>query len=99
MRLDDFECLVGKRCRIYGDLGSHVPCGMLQGISGRDCFEGIRTAFPKRAAGRGEDESRDFALTCATQALQHSAVLTVDGNECAAAARECMQHEWPARNE
>ena len=32
-RLDNLKAFVHHRCRVDGNLGAHVPCGMTQGIS------------------------------------------------------------------
>ena len=79
--LDHFEGLVHERGGVDGDLGTHAPGGMGQGLLGGDVrkFFG-RTAVEGSAAG-GEGDVVDFGAAAGAEGLEDGGVLAVDGDD------------------
>src|SRR5688572_28893495 len=99
MRFDDFQRLVGERCTIDRDLGTHVPRWMPQRILARDVFELSARMIAERTARSRKNQTSNFFIMSAAQALQNCAVLAVNRNELAAPTLERVEHERPARDE
>ena len=69
---------VHKRGGIDGDLGAHVPVGMLQGMISFDIDKEIGLFTQEGAAGSGEDDLLDTVPRLTDQTLKDSRMLRVD---------------------
>ena len=84
VRFDHLERFVDERRRIDGDLLAHRPGGMLQRFGDGRARYTLRLPSAEGATGGGEDQPRQFGRPAAGHALQHRAVLGVDGYDFAA---------------
>ena len=76
--LDHLEALVHHRSRVDGDLRTHVPCGMTQGIGLRYVGNLFHRLQAERTTGGCEQNLLDGILILAYQTLEDGRVLTVD---------------------
>ena len=81
VRLDHLERLVDQRRGIHRDLLAHFPRGVLQRLDHRRTGESLRRPGPERPARRREDEAGELTGPAAGDALQHGAVLGIDGHD------------------
>src|SRR5215208_5868252 len=95
MRFDDLERLV-RQCRaVDGDLTAHAPRGMLQCIRERGVLDRICIPIAKGPTRCCEDHAPHLHVATACDALQHCAVLAVDGYYLALTARARGLDEMP----
>ena len=76
--LDDLQALVGQRRRVDGDLGSHGPGRVPQGLLRGDRSQLVRGGIEERTARCGEHEPCDPGRRFTDQALPDGGVLRVD---------------------
>src|SRR5512141_2974492 len=85
MRLDDFECLVGERRAVDGDLASHRPRWMSPRLGQRRFFQLVVAPTADRAARCGENYSAHIGRGATTDTLKDCTVLAVYRNDLATA--------------
>jgi hypothetical protein len=99
VRLDHLEALVHERRRVDGDLGAHVPGGVLERLGDRDPLELGAGLPPEGPTARGEDDPLDLVGGAAAQRLVDGGVLGVDGDDLATAAGPGAGDDGPAGDE
>ncbi len=97
--LDHFERLVHHRGGVDRDPRPHRPRGVLEGVLGRDAGELVRVGVPERPSRRREEDAPHVLAPPGLQALEHGAVLAVDGDEMTAALAERVAHQAPSDDE
>src|SRR2546422_11723696 len=75
---DQLEALVGERCRVDGDLGTHVPRGMCQRGSRRDVLQLVTYPPAERSPGGREHERVHLVERAALKALEGARMLAVN---------------------
>ncbi|CAN4030231.1 hypothetical protein MCGFDL_MCGFDL_09450, partial [Dysosmobacter welbionis] len=83
--LDDLQPLVHQRGAVYGDLGSHGPVGVAEGIRFGHFAHFFIGHAVKRPAGTGQDQPPDLpAVGAALKALEDGRVLRVHRHDLGA---------------
>jgi hypothetical protein len=81
VRLDQLEALVRERGGVDRDLRAHRPGRVGERLLDRHVLELVACAAAERPARRGEDELGDGLAPPPLEALEHSRVLRVDGEQ------------------
>ena len=79
--LRHLKALVHKRSRVDGYLGSHVPCGMLEGIGSGHLLQLLLRIVAERTARAGKQYLVYLVIVLAHQTLEDGTVLTVYGED------------------
>ena len=80
---DHLESLVHQRCRVDGNLLSHLPGGMPKGLLRRHAFDFLQRRRAEGAAGRGNQQPQNLVVL-ALKALPDGAGFAVYGQHLAA---------------
>ena len=75
--LDDLESLVHHRRRVDGDLRSHVPCGMAQGIILSHLLQLLASEQAERASTCREQNLLYLIVALTHNALENGGMLTI----------------------
>ena len=76
-RLCHLETLVHERSRIDGNLGSHIPCRMLEGIGCSNLLQLLVGKIAERSARTGKKKFLYLVVTLAHQTLEDGTVLAI----------------------
>ena len=99
MRFDHFKRLVHKRGAVDGDLGSHLPCWMIQRLLNCGVESVLAAPCAKWSAACCKNNARDFFLNAGAQALSKSAVLAVHWQQCHSSSFGGGCHKRAGRNQ
>ena len=76
--LDHFESFIEERGGVDGDLLTHCPSGVFEGLFEGDVFDIRGGGGAEGAAGGGEDESFDRIVLIPLETLENGVVLAID---------------------
>ena len=79
--LDDLKAFVHHTCTVDGDLRSHIPGGMAQGIRLGDVGQLVEREGPERSPAGCEKDFLDLIVSLTHDALENGGVLTVDRDD------------------
>ena len=83
MSLNELKALIHERGAIDGNLGTHLPGWMRQGVVGRNVFKLLARISEERTTRTGEPDPLDVGGVLANKALEDGTVLGVNRNELA----------------
>ena len=97
---DDFQPLVHQGGAIDGDLCTHFPVGVLQGVGLGHCFQLGAGHAEKWAAGAGEDQPPDlFSAAAAHKALKDCGMLGIHGDDLRTVLLRLSHHQLPGADQ
>ena len=97
--LYELEAFVHHGCRVDGDLGAHIPVGVLEGVCGRS--SGYAGALPcaERAPGGGEVNPFHLVALGAEKALEDGRMLGIHRQDDGAVLPHCTHDDTACSNE
>ena len=98
-RFDDLEPLVHQGGRVDRDLGPHFPRRVLERVLHGHAREPRLRRLTERPPGRGEKDPVNIGSPVAGQALEHGAVLGIDGEELHAPGPRGRRHQAAGHHE
>ena len=81
MSLNELKALIHERGTVDGNLGTHLPGWMRQGVVGRNVFELLTRISEERTTRAGEPNSLDISGVLANKTLENGAVLRINRDE------------------
>ena len=81
MSFNELKTLIHERGAIDGNLGTHLPGWMCQGVVGRNVFELLARISEERTTRAGQPNPLNISRVLANKALEDGAVLRINGDE------------------
>ncbi len=95
---NDFETLVHHRRRIDGDLLSHAPVRVFQGLRKRRLLDIGNGPGPERPARGGDDDAKQLFPIAGTQRLKQCVMLGIRGQDAGAGRGGALHEEITCAN-
>ena len=97
--LDDFEALVHQGGGVDGDLGAHLPRGVIERVLDGDGGKALLGRLAEGAAGSREEDPVHLSTLVALETLKDGAVLGANGEERHLAPARRGRHETARHDE
>ena len=98
--LDELQALIHQGGAVDGDLGPHVPVGVLESVLRAHFFQLLIAFAIEGATAAGEPQAADLAaVPAALEALENGAVLGVYGHDLRPAAAGGLHHQLPGADQ
>ena len=92
--LNHFQALVHQRGRVNGNLGSHLPIGVFQGLGFGNGAQELAVFAPERPARCGQDDFFDGIVPLTRQTLENGRMLGIHGVDVHALFAGQLGHQF-----
>src|SRR5215467_4067789 len=91
--LKHLQAFIHQGSRIYGDLWSHTPGGMSQGLFDSDCMQLFERSVAKGSTRGGQQQALHICSAFTAQALPDSTMLAIHGHDGHTSALRSAHYE------